>query len=305
MKLAKENIKSKYENIEPLGCGPHAINLIIQDVSNKPDFKGVYEEVEDVVSFFRLKRAAKAMLKKKQSESNIGKFLSYPIKTRWLSLNDSLINLLNFKEVLLTLNEQEENLLKRIKPTCKSRSVIEIVKSKPFWDKCFNLQKNIEFPVSAIKALESDSALLADAYHYLIKMIEHFKNDEDMKQRTLDRFKLINLDFMAIAYLLTPKYSSCKYLEGHKQIIIEMIINLASKHQESIASEINDELRKFVLCMKNTPNKENLSTAKIFWNDEGKQKYPNLAKFAIPFTELISSSASEMKSLNSPIVENV
>ena len=154
-------------------------------MSNKPDFKGIYEEVEEVVNFFRLKRAAKAMLKKKQSESNIGKFLNCPIKTRWLSLNDSLINLLNFKDVLLTLNEQEENLLKRINPTCKSRSVMQIVKSKQFWDKCFTLQKIIEFPASAIKALESDSALLADAYHYLIKMYEHFKNDDFMKQRTL------------------------------------------------------------------------------------------------------------------------
>jgi len=143
-------------------------------------------------------------------------------------LNESLINLLKFKNILISLNVEEENILKRIQPSNNSKHVLQLIKSQTFWNNCKNLQNTIGFPALAIKALESNKAMLADAYYYFIKILKHFRKDSFMERRTLQRFELANLDFMGIAYFLTPKFTSAKFLAGHKDKIIEIIIDLAS-----------------------------------------------------------------------------
>lgn len=66
MQLAKENISKTHENIVSLGCVPHAINLIIEDVCTMLDNKEVCEQVQSIVNFFRSKD--KSMIKQKQLE---------------------------------------------------------------------------------------------------------------------------------------------------------------------------------------------------------------------------------------------
>ena len=70
MQMAKNNISKKHENIVPLGCLPHIINLIIQDICTMSNNKETCEKIENVVKFFRLKQ--------KQLESKMGKILSSP-----------------------------------------------------------------------------------------------------------------------------------------------------------------------------------------------------------------------------------
>jgi hypothetical protein len=101
MVLAKQLVHQKFNNIIPIRCISHHINLISTDICKLDFAKSTLKKCMKLVSFFKMSHQANHHLKEKISESMVegGGLKSY-CKTRWTTAWDCVSSILRCEKIL-------------------------------------------------------------------------------------------------------------------------------------------------------------------------------------------------------------
>ena len=101
MVLAKKLIQEKYNNIIPIRCISHHINLLSSDICKLDFANSTLKKCMRIVHFFKMSHQANFFLKQKIDENKIegGGLKSY-CKTRWTTAWDCASSILQCEDVL-------------------------------------------------------------------------------------------------------------------------------------------------------------------------------------------------------------
>ena len=109
-----------------------------------------------------------------------------------------------------------------------------------------------------------------------------------------NRLDFITTPAIGLSYLLTPLNAKNGFFFADDKVsIIEEATNVAQKVEPGFADKIVDQLILYtdeISCLPDDSVIFRMKSAQ-YWNITGKNKYPELGKFALPFASMIASSA--------------
>lgn len=152
-----------------------------------------------------------------------------------------------------------------IAPKVKSKEIVETIQSEIFWELCLKLNESISLPTILIKKFEANNCELSNLYNGYIALHEQFKNDVRMTKNLNIRFNQIGFNALGAAYLLSPKFCGDNiYIDDHKKLFIEYILEIANQLNPKTRHTVEEELKMFMAEMEKEDSNQTSMSAEVY-----------------------------------------
>ena len=153
MESMKSNIQAEYNNIIPLKCVLHVLNLMCKDIGSLEISKEVIKDNSAIVNYFKSSHMLLSWIQKYQKENNISHTIQSFTEIRWFSLSKLCQSVQTYKEAF-------QEAVKVI--PIKNLHVSDIIKDELHFLKNKYLLDIINPIADNIGYLEKDSATIGD-----------------------------------------------------------------------------------------------------------------------------------------------
>ncbi|CAB4484763.1 unnamed protein product [Rhizophagus irregularis] len=194
MVKAKKLVNEKYENIMPIRCIDHQINLITTDICKLPFAEDLLKKCMKIVKFFKTSHKA-------------GETLRTEILENMSTAFDCANSILSCETILKNIAVQDADTL--------NNDIKKIISNRHFYVDLEELVSIIEPIKKALKCLEFKSTTLADCFIEIIKLYAAIKDLPETRQVSFrkecieifnKRWKQFDIELYMLAFILHPKY---------------------------------------------------------------------------------------------------
>ena len=158
-------IEQKFPHIFCNGCAAHVLNLLIQDICSMDGNEDIINKATMVAKFIKSRSALSVAFRKAQQNYSFKRFLRLPVKTRWYTQYECLVNLVGNEEIIQQISATI-NIMRQYKNCDKFDEFIATVKDTNFWDRCRRVISKIILPSKLIGEAESDHTFLSKIYDF-------------------------------------------------------------------------------------------------------------------------------------------
>lgn len=292
-------IKAEFPKMECYGCAAHVVNLLVKDIHTKDaEFKKVCGEADSIVSFVNNHHFTHNLFIELQAEFGC-KLLAHNVPTRWFSISNTLNTVKDAEQLIKQMVSTHRQAIKSILPATTSANFIKLVENNRFWVGLKNSTEKIKIPAQVIGRLEANDATVEIVMSCFIELHEHFRNDNVIKAKVMDRWQFIGQDVHRAAHLLNHKQAmDIKYMPKEAANCYDAFTRIAQKFKgEAFADRAETELYKFHQQMRELDEgQKNLlrrTSSLHYWDLIGKSDFPSLAALAKQIFGAASSAFSE------------
>ena len=248
MEKMKTEVQNDYNNIIPIKCALHILNLISKDIAHQDSSREIIKDNSKIINFFKSSHLMLSWIKNYQKEKDIKNTIQSFTESRWYSLSKLCLSVHTYKAAFQKAAE-----------TCDigNREVLSIIQDDIHFIKNKCLLDLIKPIADSIAYLEKNSSTLADVCFSILDIyvkIEAVSVPRCCTSLKTNALKLIFKRFLSlhqnkiyiVAFFLWPKFKRVVLSDKNKivDIIIE-VLRLAMYWElfdKSEANQLKEEL---------------------------------------------------------------
>lgn len=298
MKAAGRILKSKYPNINIIGCAAHGLNLLFGDIIGLPTFNDIYKKSKDIVKYFKRTQVVSAVFHAKQ-KSKFGSHatsLKLASATRWNSNLHMFSSLLSGKESLReTVIQEDLGIIERIR---------SLVLNDTFWNKLADIVNLLKPIAKNTTKIEGDEAVISDVpqtlrdiYSELDVLLPYSSIPINERPKVLDfvmkRKQMICQNVHYAANLLDPRYRGANLLPDELNEALDYISELANAKFDTaviLGNLAEYRAREGIWSKSSIWDSSNHVHPRTWW--KGLLKEQPLHELAVPLFSIPPSSAA-------------